>query len=58
MRLASSSRSLCSSGTEIEGSREDLRKLMILGVPRLELITGDLSRKVVCLALRALPDSL
>ena len=66
MRLVPSSRSACSvsresgasPGTGTGGRTEDLRKLMILGVPRLELVTGGLSRKVVCLALRALLDSL
>ena len=66
MRLVPSSRSAslvsresgASLGTGTGERMEDLRKLMILGAPRLELVTGTLSRKVACLALRALLDSL
>ncbi len=66
MRLVPSSGSSCSvsresgasPGTGTGGRTEDLRKLIILGVPRLELVTGGLSRKVVRLALKALLDNL
>ena len=55
---SASRESAASPGAGTGGRIEDLRKLMTLGVPGLDLVAGDLSRKVVCLALRALLDSL